>query len=123
MKIKALLLAAALLTINYHLFSQLPADLSKVRSSQITDIQLSQVIQRAQSSGQTREEIISELKQRGLPETELAALNERINSLLMTTESEAPQDKGSTTSKGNRSSTVKMPEVLQADKKSNKIFT
>lgn len=122
MKIKALLLAAALLTINYHLFSQLPADLSKVRSSQITDIQLSQVIQRAQSSGQTREEIISELKQRGLPETELAALNERINSLLMTTESEAPQDKGSTTSKGNRSSTVKMPEVLQADKKSNKIF-
>ncbi|MEY4573630.1 MAG: hypothetical protein RLZ10_2929, partial [Bacteroidota bacterium] len=80
--------------------AQLPTDLSKVKSAQITDDQLFQVIQKAQSSGQSQDEILSELKQRGIPEAELQLLAERVAGLMSPEKAATPSQP--TTSKGNR---------------------
>ena len=61
--------------------AQLPTNLSNVKSSQISDTQLMQFLQQAQSSGLSEEQLIQEFKKRGLPEAELEALVNRIQLL------------------------------------------
>lgn len=82
MKINRLfsIVLVSLIAITAH--AQLPADLSKVKAAQITDDQLFQFVQKAQSSGQSQDAILAEFKQRGLPETELTALSERVAGLM-----------------------------------------
>jgi protein involved in polysaccharide export with SLBB domain len=63
-------------------FAQIPSDLSKIKSSQITDAQLMQYIQQAQSSGMTENELMQQFQQKGLPETELQSLSARIKGLM-----------------------------------------
>ena len=58
--------------------AQIPTNLSNIRASQITDAQLMQFLQQAQSSGMTEEQLIQEFKRRGLPDSELEALVNRI---------------------------------------------
>ena len=82
MKIKLLIFVIFLFITLPKSWAQLPADLSKVRSSQITDDQLYQFVQKAQSSGQTQEDILFELKQRGLPDNELMILSDRVSTLM-----------------------------------------
>lgn len=72
-----MLLVAGLLLVGSAV-AQIPTNLSNVRASQITDAQLMQFLQQAQSSGMTEDQLIQEFKRRGLPETELEALVGRI---------------------------------------------
>jgi protein involved in polysaccharide export with SLBB domain len=74
--------------------AQIPADLSKIKSSQITDAQLNQFLQQAQSSGMTEGDLLQEFQKRGMPESEIQAIVDRIK--MMTgvdlSASESPAD-------------------------------
>ena len=70
--------------------AQIPANLSSIRSSEITDAQLMQFLQQAQSTGMSEDQLIQELKRRGLPDAELEALMNRIK--LMTSADDAPME-------------------------------
>lgn len=63
-------------------FAQIPSDLSKMKSSQITDAQLMQFVQQAQSSGMSESELMQQFQQRGLSEPELQSLSTRIKGLM-----------------------------------------
>lgn len=60
---------------------QLPSDLSRIKASQITDVQLTQFIQQAQSSGMSETELLSEMQKRGLPDAEIQALAARVKGM------------------------------------------
>jgi protein involved in polysaccharide export with SLBB domain len=60
---------------------QIPADLSNLKASQISNAQLQQYIDQAKQRGLTVEQVESELLQRGFPETEMAELRTRIRQL------------------------------------------
>ena len=62
--------------------AQIPSDLSRIKSSQITDAQLMQFVQQAQSSGMTEAELMSEFQKKGLPDAELQALAARLKGLM-----------------------------------------
>jgi protein involved in polysaccharide export with SLBB domain len=62
--------------------AQIPSDLSRIKSSQITDAQLMQFVQQAQSSGMTEAELMSEFQKKGLPDVELQALAARLKGLM-----------------------------------------
>jgi hypothetical protein len=61
--------------------AQIPSNLSNIKSSQITDAQLMQFLQQAQSTGMTEEQLLQEFKKRGLPETEIEVIVNRIKSM------------------------------------------
>lgn len=67
---------------NGSLFAQIPSDLSRIKSSQITDAQLMQFVQQAQSSGMTESELMAEFQKKGLPEAELQLLAGRLKGLM-----------------------------------------
>ncbi len=62
-------------------FSQLPADMRNIKASQISDQQLQQIAQQVQSSGMTENDLMQQLQQRGLPESEIQTLVSRIKAL------------------------------------------
>jgi protein involved in polysaccharide export with SLBB domain len=64
------------------LFAQIPSDLSKVKSAQITDAQLSQFLAQAQASGMTEEQVVQDFQRRGLPEAELQVLATRLKGIM-----------------------------------------
>ena len=64
------------------LLAQVPSDLSSVKASQIKDAQLMQMIKQAESSGLTEAEMMQELKRRGMPESEIEALSNRVKLLM-----------------------------------------
>jgi protein involved in polysaccharide export with SLBB domain len=64
------------------LFAQIPSDLSKVKSAQITDAQLSQFLGQAQASGMTEEQVVQDLQRRGLPESEMQVLATRLKGMM-----------------------------------------
>lgn len=76
-------LVAFLLFLSFSLdtFSQLPANLSTARSSQLSDDQLLAFIAKAEGTGQSQESIVKELKDRGLPESEIQEIMARITRL------------------------------------------
>lgn len=63
------------------LAQQIPADLSNLKASQISNTQLQQYIDQAKQRGLTIEQVEAELLQRGFPETEMAELKTRIQQL------------------------------------------
>ncbi len=58
--------------------AQIPNDLSKIKSEQITDAQLKQWTEQAQKSGMTEASVLGEIKKRGLPDAELTKLQTRL---------------------------------------------
>lgn len=58
--------------------AQIPSNLSNIKSSQITDAQLMQFLQQAQTNGMTEDQLLQEFKRRGLPDAETEALVNRI---------------------------------------------
>lgn len=62
--------------------SQIPGDLGPVKSEQINDEQLMQLVRKAQQSGLSESEILAELRKRGLPESEMLVLSSRIRALM-----------------------------------------
>ncbi len=86
--------------------AQLPTNLSNVKANQITDAQLMQFLQQAQSSGMTEDQLIQEFKKRGLPDSEMEALVNRIK-LMTGVELSAQDDEGMEDKKDGKSSTRK----------------
>jgi protein involved in polysaccharide export with SLBB domain len=84
----------------------LPTNLSNVRASQISDAQLMQFLQQAQSSGMTEDQLMQEFKKRGLPDSELEALVNRIK-LMTGVELSAGDDMDMDDKKEGKSSTRK----------------
>lgn len=70
-------------------YGQIPNDLSKIKASQITDAQLMQFIQQAQSSGMSEADMLAEFQKKGLPEQDLQALAARVKGLTSTNNKEA----------------------------------
>lgn len=64
------------------LYAQVPSDLSKVTSSQISDAQLKEILNQAKSKGMSEGEMVSDLKKRGLPDSEIQQLITRSESML-----------------------------------------
>jgi protein involved in polysaccharide export with SLBB domain len=93
--------------------AQLPSDLSKIKSSQITDDQLFQFVQKAQSSGQSHEDILSELKQRGLPDAELLTLSDRVAGL-MGADNTSATSVGSSATQSKRTSLATIKQNVEA---------
>jgi protein involved in polysaccharide export with SLBB domain len=119
MKINRLFFILGISLLSFVAQAQLPADLSKIRSSQITDDQLFQFVQKAQSSGQSQYDILAELKQRGLPDAELALLSERVANLTGTENTNTNLEENYTPSKGKKitSSSAKQTALLPATSK------
>lgn len=61
--------------------AQLPANMSRVKSADISDAQLQDFVQKAQASGQTESQIIQEFSRRGMPTSEINAIRTRISSI------------------------------------------
>ena len=75
-------LLCTILFVSGNVLAQIPSDLSKIRSSQITDAQLMQFVQQAQSSGMSEADLLADFQKRGLPEAELQSLAVRVKGLM-----------------------------------------
>jgi protein involved in polysaccharide export with SLBB domain len=73
------LLLFTLLSLN--LMAQVPADMSNVKASQISNAQLKEFLGRAKTSGLSQGQIEAEFARRGLPAGELEILRQRISNL------------------------------------------
>ncbi len=62
-------------------FAQLPDDLSNYKSSQINDEQLKKYVDQASKTGMTQDQLLAEIRKKGLPESEIVLLTERIKNL------------------------------------------
>lgn len=83
--------------------AQIPADLSKIKSSQITDAQLMQFIQQAQSSGMSEAELMAEFQKKGLSTSEIQVLAGRVKNLMPSSSSlESSDNLGSKTTSNKR---------------------
>lgn len=86
--------------------AQLPANLSNIRANQISDAQLMQFLQQAQSSGLSEDQLLQEFKKRGLPEAELESLVNRIKLMtgveLSASENSESSEKNDTKSSGRK---------------------
>jgi protein involved in polysaccharide export with SLBB domain len=122
MKINLLLLFGALFILTANSMAQLPADLSKVKSSQISDQQLTQIAQQAKNSGQSEQAVLQELKQRGLPDTEIQALGARISGLMQTKGSEGSTTFESQVSKDRKLTTPTTASETREKKSTSKVF-
>jgi protein involved in polysaccharide export with SLBB domain len=67
--------------LSFSVKAQLPANLSTVKSSQLSNDQLLSLIKQGEASGQSQEDILRELKARGLPDAEISELTTRVTQL------------------------------------------
>jgi protein involved in polysaccharide export with SLBB domain len=81
MKFRVLLVIWALGWLSFSVMGQLPANLSNVKSSQLSNDQLLTLIKQGEASGQSPEDVLRELKSRGLPDAEIAELSNRVTDL------------------------------------------
>jgi protein involved in polysaccharide export with SLBB domain len=122
MKINLLLLFGAIFILTVNSMAQLPADLSKIKSSQISDQQLTQIAQQAKNSGQSEQAVLQDLKQRGLPDTEIQALGARISGLMQTKGAEGNTTFESPISKERKLTTPSTATDSREKKSSSKVF-
>ena len=122
MKINLLLLFGAIFILTANSMAQLPADLSKIKSSQISDQQLTQIAQQAKNSGQSEQAVLQDLKQRGLPDTEIQALGARISGLMQTKVAEGNTTFENPVSKDRKLTTPSTATESREKKSSSKVF-
>ena len=122
MKINLLLLFGACFILTVNSVAQLPADLSKIKSSQISDQQLTQIAQQAKNSGQSEQAVLQDLKQRGLPDTEIQALGARISGLMQTKGAEGNTTFENPVSKDRKLTTPNTASESKEKKSSSKVF-
>ena len=122
MKINLLLLFGAIFILTANSMAQLPTDLSKIKSSQISDQQLTQIAQQAKNSGQSEQAVLQDLKQRGLPDTEIQALGARISGLMQTKGAEGSTTLESPVSKDRKLTTPATASESREKKSSSKVF-
>lgn len=87
--------------------AQIPNNLSNIKSGQITDAQLMQFLQQAQSSGMTEDQLLQEFKKRGLPDSEIEALVNRIRLITGVSLEIGSEKEDMTDAKDSKSSTRK----------------
>lgn len=105
--------------------AQLPSDLSAVKASQISDVQLQQIVKRAQESGVSNEQLETELLRRGLPPTELAELKLRMQQLegMPAEEASIGADPKNTDTKRSYKTTTTVPlDIFEAPKNTSRVF-
>jgi protein involved in polysaccharide export with SLBB domain len=107
--------------------AQIPTDLSGVKASQISDSQLQQYMNQANANGLTAGQLEAELLRRGLPETEMAELKVRIQSLgtnspATTAGSETPTGTFENTKRTASKTAPLKYESLESVKKRSKLF-
>jgi protein involved in polysaccharide export with SLBB domain len=78
--------------LSFSVKAQLPANLSTVKSSQLSNDQLLSLIKQGGASGQSQEDILRDLKARGLPDAEISELTTRVTQL---TRQQSGSDAGS----------------------------
>lgn len=105
-------------------FAQMPSDLSGVKASQISDVQLQQYLNQAKANGLTPEQLEAELLRRGLPASEMAELKLRIGQFNTTT---GEQEEIPTKNAGNNKRTAPKTypynqESAETIKKRSRIF-
>ncbi|MBL7768571.1 MAG: SLBB domain-containing protein [Flavipsychrobacter sp.] len=100
---------------------QLPADLSSVRASQISDVQLQRLVDQANSSDVSLEEVESEMLRRGLPPSELEILKQRLELLGLRAGGSTTSKSASTDSLGVNNST-KARKVNRPSKELQSLF-
>ncbi|MCU0321150.1 MAG: hypothetical protein MUE72_01965 [Chitinophagaceae bacterium] len=61
--------------------AQLPANMSRVKSADISDAQLLDFVQKAQAAGQSETQIVQEFTRRGMPIGEINAIKARIQTI------------------------------------------
>ena len=122
MKINLLLLFGACFILTVNSMAQLPTDLSKIKSSQISDQQLTQIAQQAKNSGQSEQAVLQDLKQRGLPDTEIQALGARISGLMQTKGAEGNTTFENPVSKDRKLTTPSTATESREKKSSSKVF-
>lgn len=122
MKINLLLLFGAIFILTVNSMAQLPTDLSKIKSSQISDQQLTQIAQEAKNSGRSEQAVLQDLKQRGLPDTEIQALGARISGLMQTKGVEGNTTLESPVSKDRKLTTPTTASESREKKSSSKVF-
>ena len=105
-----------------NLIAQLPNDLSKTKASQISDQQLTQIAQQAKNSGQSEQAVLQDLKQRGLPDTEIQALGARISGLMQTKGAEGNTTFENPVSKDRKLTTPNTASESKEKKSSSKVF-
>ncbi len=76
--VKTLLFFCLLGVTSKNFAQDIPSDLTKIKSYQITDNQLKKYIAQAGASGLSQTEVEAELKKRGLPDSEIVIIRERI---------------------------------------------
>lgn len=84
MKKKIIFFIFILISINV-VVAQIPADMSKVRSSDISDAQLKEFVEKAQASGQSETQIIQEFSRRGMQAVEINKLRTRMSGIVTAT--------------------------------------
>lgn len=99
-----LLIVILFLSIGIYANAQLPANMSRVKSADISDAQLQDFVQKAQASGQTETQIIQEFSRRGMPATEINAIRSRITSIapITSTSNSGNQTQGPTRTQANQ---------------------
>ena len=102
-------------------FAQIPSDLSNIKASQITDIQLQQVINQARSRGLTLEDLEADLLRRGLPATEMAELKTRIFQLNSATNNSGNNSMDENLDTKRQSSGSNNPLLWEPDQDSRKL--
>lgn len=95
--------------------AQLPSDLSGIKSSQISDVQLVQFIRQAESSGMSETEVLQEFRRRGMPELEIEVLTARIKALMPAAGVTQPQTPAAATAAGQYKRTYKGDLLQVAD--------
>ena len=73
-----LIFTCCFMFIVYIATAQLPADMSRVKSADVSDAQLREFVQKAQASGQTETQLFREFSRRGMPTNEINILRSRM---------------------------------------------
>ena len=110
-----------LICLSSMVFAQIPSDLSNIKASQITDIQLQQVINQARSRGLTLEDLEADLLRRGLPATEMAELKTRIFQLNSATNNSGNNSMDENLDTKRQSSGSNNPLLWEPDQDSRKL--
>ena len=92
MKFRVLIVMWVLGCFIFSAVAQLPANLSSLKSSQLSNDQLLALLKQGEASGQSQEDILRDLKARGLPDAEITELTTRVNLL---TRQQSSADAGS----------------------------
>ena len=110
-----------LICLSSMVFAQIPSDLSNIKASQITDIQLQQVINQARSRGLTLEDLEADLLRRGLPASEMAELKTRIFQLNSATNNSGNNSMDENLDTKRQSSGSNNPLLWEPDQDSRKL--